>query len=490
MEVDRPVPLIPVPPSGKDAFICYRRSDGQAGAWYLKEWLSRYRLPKGFDPSRAARVPSKAKPLEVFVDKDSEGTTDDYWSEHVRPALDAAARIIVLWTPAASRRYEGWDPMWAEIDHVLQAGRAKDIILVRLGVEPGSPSPGNIVEKYPRMEYRTPFASLLRGPAWSFGWRVDKQELARIAAGVCGVSSSVIPLLLGLDANRERARLRARVTLGVAVAALLATALSFWLLGFRPRLYAHYKALSREMSARASHEPPSGASLSELAGEYYAEFWVQSFERGTVVHPTQLEQAFGRASLPDHTRSVFIMLRGSSTTPSRWFFQRRPPVPEPPRDREEFSVWLEAMPKRDGALVEDGWSSSDGQTASAIAKMYSTHGGTVSISGGIAIAYASYRLDRYLGAPTSPEKACSGIFRIHRGGYRLLIAGPPDQPGTSRGELMSLTTDRSRETPESAESVGHSYAWGRWSSATIETGAIESRLRPAMPQRLSLVSPR
>src|SRR5262249_10282885 len=104
---------------GYDAFICHRRSDGGQAAALLKRRLRAYRLPKRVPDDPALVRPTSARPLEIFLDADEERTSQDYWEDHIRPALDASRKVIVLWTKDSVQRRPGWDPMWAEVDHVV-----------------------------------------------------------------------------------------------------------------------------------------------------------------------------------------------------------------------------------------------------------------------------------------------------------------------------------------------------------------------------------
>lgn len=252
-------------PVGRDVFICYRRADGAAAAAWLRDWLRGYRLPRDFANEAAGIVrPADEKPLSVFLDRDVEGTSPDYWTANVRPALDASRKILVLWTPeSAVRRPDGqWDPMWEEIEHVVRTGREDHIILVPIGVDPDGPSPSELTKRFPRMERRSPLVGLRR--SW-FGWRIDRDELTKIASSVCDVPSSLQPILLGIDRRRQIRSLRIRLAIAMAlltiVAALFAASVVFYMRSERERKV----GVVRELSAQAQILVEHGQNQVDLA---------------------------------------------------------------------------------------------------------------------------------------------------------------------------------------------------------------------------------
>lgn len=473
-----------------DVFICYRRSDGATVAKWLRDYFGRYRFPAGFATTAAVVRPTRKRPLRAFLDTDEEGTSNDYWERHVRPILDASRKIIVVWTPDASQRRRGWDAMWTEIEHLVASGRQDDIILLAVGVDVFDASPGDLRERFPNKEWRTLTRRRCLPLGLDYAVSPNRDELSRAMAGVCEVPSGSMSSFLNLERRRARHRRRLRIAGGTAVAIPALLAFVLWVNAFQPRLYGHFRALDRAVDRIVESHSPAGDEelLGSLDSTFYAEVWLQPFQRGLVLHVTQLEQAFESTRLPDHGRTVFLLQADElSKYVGRWLFQRRPPIAEPPRDLEEFKGWM-SIPKRDELMRDRGFAEEGGLTDAEIAASYSIHGGGGTISGGIATAYTIFRLDRFFGRLVSDERSVPAVFRVHEHGYALLVAGTaPD--GTSDPSVNTLFTfhrDWELNEPETRTTAGRAYHSGRWFAATAPATAIERALRPTMPTRLAI----
>ncbi len=140
-----------------DAFLCHRHSDGRRIAQWLRNRLRGFRLPQEvLKKLTETERPQRERSLEVYLDSVYEGAGSDYWQQKVAPALEKSQHLLVLWTPAASRRHppDVWDPVWEEIESFCRMGRETSITLILARGDETQPSPGGLLTRFPRMEVR------------------------------------------------------------------------------------------------------------------------------------------------------------------------------------------------------------------------------------------------------------------------------------------------------------------------------------------------
>jgi WD40 repeat protein len=232
-----------------DAFLCHRRADGAPVARWLRRRLLGFRIPRSvLDRLSTEERRRMDRPLKVYLDRVYEGAGPDYWSATLKPALDATRNLIVLWTPQAGQRREGWDPVWEEIGQFSIPGREERIVLVLARGHEPQPSPGNLFEKNPRRELRrltdwTPWRFFAIPSLFSLG-----EEVEKIAGRLYGVPGHLMP---ELHQEARRGRLR-RLALAFT-SALLGLAVVIFLLVQRTSALAEAnRNLADALAARAA----------------------------------------------------------------------------------------------------------------------------------------------------------------------------------------------------------------------------------------------
>jgi|GEM_PF-6918724 len=203
-----------------DAFLCYRRSDGGRAARWLRTRLQGYRIPKPVvhQLDRTERE-LRTKPLRIYLDTAYERGDSDYWEKGIRPSLEQSRYLIVLWTPDASRKKEGWDPVWKEIDFFCRQHGGDRIVLVLAKGTDSQPLPGRMDELSPRVEirritHRTPLRFL-----WFPAMFALSEEVTKIAATLYEFPRELMPQL-HQEAHKRRIR-RLSLALGIGAALLV-----------------------------------------------------------------------------------------------------------------------------------------------------------------------------------------------------------------------------------------------------------------------------
>ncbi|MEL6369056.1 MAG: hypothetical protein AAFQ16_13975, partial [Pseudomonadota bacterium] len=127
-----------------DAFLSYRRSDGAPAARWLRRALRGYRLPRDLKEGRNHR-------LNVFLDTFYARGTTDFYEQTIRPALLASRHFVVVATPQAAHRGDD-DWIAREIDDFLAHGNPQNIYVARAIGNHGDPIPGDLLQRYPRVQ--------------------------------------------------------------------------------------------------------------------------------------------------------------------------------------------------------------------------------------------------------------------------------------------------------------------------------------------------
>jgi tetratricopeptide (TPR) repeat protein len=128
-----------------DAFISYRRVDGEPFAAWLRAELESYRLPKSW--------PEKHRPLKVYLDKPFERASNDFWQENIEPALTTSRHLIVVITPAAYQPRGGGQLNWVEreIDFFTKLRQGHNVLIALVSGDFDAPLPGGLREKFPQI---------------------------------------------------------------------------------------------------------------------------------------------------------------------------------------------------------------------------------------------------------------------------------------------------------------------------------------------------
>ena len=197
-----------------DAFISYRRSDGDKTARWLRRELEAFRAPRALRD----RVPQK---LRAYLDTAYERGALDFFENTIRPALLASRFLIVVATPDAVLRPSPQDD-WIkrEIDEFIAAPNRGNLLLVRGGGDFDGPLPADLSARFPHIEIVD-----LRNVGRF--WRLNplrasrvSGELLKLIAPIAGVAPQDMPIL-----RREQERIQ-QTRLGTAAGAALAILLA------------------------------------------------------------------------------------------------------------------------------------------------------------------------------------------------------------------------------------------------------------------------
>ncbi len=243
-------PPIPPAPFQYDAFISYRRSDGEKFAERLRERLETYRLPKPFQTS----PPHK---LAIYLDRIYEKAEDDFFEKTIKPSLTSAENLIVVRTPAAVEPRADGKPTWMEreIGIFLKLPQRQNISVALARGTFDDHLPGDLRAVFPNIEI-VDVRQL--GSRWP---RLSDDALLPFLATLHKIPARRMPELRREESRRRTARLTVLFSLAAVVTALLGVAL-FFALTSRARLQ---EALSRSDLERAGTLIESGRAAQALA---------------------------------------------------------------------------------------------------------------------------------------------------------------------------------------------------------------------------------
>jgi tetratricopeptide (TPR) repeat protein len=129
-----------------DAFISYRRSDGNTFARRLRRILQDFRPPR---PLQARQ----SRPLKVYLDTIYEQATNDFFERVTLPALlDSRHLIVVATKDAVDRGPDRNDWIRREIEAFERGPNAGNIFAVRAADVPAGALPGDLERRYPNIE--------------------------------------------------------------------------------------------------------------------------------------------------------------------------------------------------------------------------------------------------------------------------------------------------------------------------------------------------
>lgn len=243
-----------------DAFISYRRSDGNAFARRLRRLLQDYRPP----PSLRDRQP---QPLKLYLDTIYEQATNDFFEKVTLPALLASRHLIIVATPdAIDRGADRNDWIRREIDAFERGPNAGNIFVVRALDVPGNTLPGDLDRRYPNIEIidlkglgPLSFVNPTRSARLA-------DETAKLLAPLLGFGLDDMPALRREEERRQQVRLGLATGSATSVIVAVATLAIF---AFESRNRA-LDALSRSMFATdrviqsVSASLPAGEARSQL----------------------------------------------------------------------------------------------------------------------------------------------------------------------------------------------------------------------------------
>jgi hypothetical protein len=191
-----------------DAFLSYRRLDGQRAASWLRRRLLRFRMP--------ARLAQYDRPLRIFQDTSYE-RAGDFYKDTLQPVLSRSETLIVLCTKRADEPLPG-GPNWLqrEVTDFCALSPPRLIVPVLIDGKLGDALPCNLRERFPNLEIidLRALRGLRRLLFWKWGQLDD--EVVKIVGPLHGVPLAEMPEL-----RREEARRSQRRTAIVAAATTL-----------------------------------------------------------------------------------------------------------------------------------------------------------------------------------------------------------------------------------------------------------------------------
>ena len=185
-----------------DAFISYRRSDGTPLARWLRSRLLSYSLPKSLRPG-------KQEKLNIYLDTVYERATEDFFSQNIEPSLQQSRFLIVISTPDALQQRPDVSPNWVyrEVETFCLLPQGKNILVGLAKGEVYHPLPGDLIERFPRIEiidFRT--LGFARFIWWPKLWRLS-EELLKIVAPLYDIKVEDMPLLRLEESRRSQRNL-------------------------------------------------------------------------------------------------------------------------------------------------------------------------------------------------------------------------------------------------------------------------------------------
>jgi hypothetical protein len=193
-----------------DAFVSYRRSDGERTAHWIRRELQAFRPPR----TLRDRLPQQ---LRIYLDVAYEQGSTDFFENTIRPALLASRFLIVVATPDAVLRANGQDDWIArEIDEFSRGPSGRNLLLVRGAGAFNGPLPGDLLTRFQHIEIidlrdvgRFWFLNPLRAS------RISDEKL-KLIAPIVGIPAQDMPVL-----RREQERIQ-QERIGAAAGAVLA----------------------------------------------------------------------------------------------------------------------------------------------------------------------------------------------------------------------------------------------------------------------------
>jgi hypothetical protein len=226
---------------------------------------------------------------------------------------------------------------------------------------------------------------------------------------------------------------RARIATVAFSAVLLTAAVSFsvmWLTGFNLQRYVHYRVLSGPVAEHA--EKGASGQPGKFVRDAYGEVWLQRFEAGMLILPTAEEKFTFHDGDRSFSNSLFILhVTGTDNAAQErgeWFLQRRPPTRGDFYDARDFADFARNVRSEWETLLR--WQPSSGLKIDEIIAMFSPHSESspVNLCGALALAYAKYRLDRYLGRPVEHQFDGTMLLRAYSFRADLWLLTSCDRP--------------------------------------------------------------
>ncbi len=183
-----------------DAFISYRRVDGESFAAWLRAKLEAHRLPKNW--------PNRHRSLKIYLDKPFERASDDFWQENIEPALARSRYLIVVVTPAAYQPRGGGQLNWVEreIDFFTKLKQGRNVLVALISGDFDAPLPGGLREKFPQITvvdmraFRTGVSGLARR-------RLLHDHVLTLLASLYKIPDTQMPAFRQEEERRRRKRM-------------------------------------------------------------------------------------------------------------------------------------------------------------------------------------------------------------------------------------------------------------------------------------------
>lgn len=128
-----------------DAFLSYRRRDGELFARWLRTKLLRYRLPPVLARGR--------KPLRVYFDRSYERANEDFWKHNIENALRRSRYLIVIITPLVFQPRSDGSQNWVEreIEFFSSLPQGRNILVANSSRKTDGQLPRGLRERFPNI---------------------------------------------------------------------------------------------------------------------------------------------------------------------------------------------------------------------------------------------------------------------------------------------------------------------------------------------------
>jgi hypothetical protein len=195
-----------------DAFISYRRSDGNTVARWLRRELEGFRVPKSLRKTFGRR-------LRVYLDTAYERGTSDFYEQNIKPALTSSSFLLVVATPDAMRRPDGAeDWIEREVRDFAAGPNGSNVIAIRGLGEFNAPLPADLNRRFPNIE----IVDLRGASRFSFlnphrAARLSAEKL-KLVAPLLDIPRDQMPALRQEEEKRQQTRL----------GGIVGTTLAYW----------------------------------------------------------------------------------------------------------------------------------------------------------------------------------------------------------------------------------------------------------------------
>ena len=237
-----------------DAFISYRRSDGETIARTLRARCLNFKLP----PVITAAIGEHK--LSVYIDTIYERADEDFFEQTIKPALRNSHRLVVIQTPAALDSQTNDQKTWVarEIEYFLTLPQGNNISIALARGSFTDALPGGLAERFENID-RVDIRKL--GRIWSL---IGSNPVVPLIATLYGVPANLMPELHREESRKRVVRVAAFLLAATTTILLLTSSLVLTLLS-RSKARAQEQVAIRELDRAERQYADSLAQFAEAA---------------------------------------------------------------------------------------------------------------------------------------------------------------------------------------------------------------------------------